>query len=134
MRNPGKPGHLLDFNTTFGAIYSPHQVNQKYPVAPQGYKLETALVQSVIQWCWPLTTATDGLAVTTRKHVNFNVFFPVPVNKTYLIVHKRLEFLALVEDSLQLHLLSFGFGSDKSGNSSLPKPGSRCTPLLHFRL
>jgi len=54
-------------------------------------------------------------------------FFPIPVNKTYLIVHERLEFLALVEDSLQLHLLSFGFGFDRSANSSVPKPGSRCT-------
>jgi hypothetical protein len=125
-----RPGHLLDFNATFGAIDTPHQVNQKYPVAPQGYELKTALVQPIIQWCWLLTTATDSLAVTTRKHVNLNVFFPIPVNKTYLIVYERLEFLALIQDSLQLHLLSFGFGSDKSGNSSLPKPGSRCTPFI----
>ena len=76
----------------------------------------------------------DFLSGKVLPHHNLNVPFPIPVNKTYLIVHKRLEFLALVEDSLQLHLLSFWFGSDKSVNSSLPKPGSRCTPLLHFRL
>jgi hypothetical protein len=109
------------------AIYTAHQVNQKDSIAPQGYEFKAALVQPVIQWCRPLATATDGFAVTTRKHVNLDVLFPIPVNKSYLMVHKRLEFLALVQDSLQLHLLSFCFGSDKFANSSLPKPGSRCT-------
>ncbi len=40
--------------------------------------------------------------------------------------------MALVEDSLYLHLLSLWFGSDKFANSSLPKLGSRCTPRFYF--
>ncbi|WP_419583317.1 hypothetical protein, partial [Thiolapillus sp.] len=40
-----------------------------------------------------------------------------------LMIHKRLEFIALIQDSLYFHLLSFWLGSDKFENSSLPKPG-----------
>ncbi len=40
-----------------------------------------------------------------------------------LMTHKRLEFIALIQDSLYFHLLSFWLGSDKFENSSLPKPG-----------
>jgi hypothetical protein len=37
--------------------------------------------------------------------------FPVNIDKTFLIVYKGLEFMAMVKDSLQLHLLPpMGFG------------------------
>ncbi|WP_419599977.1 hypothetical protein, partial [Thiolapillus sp.] len=110
-----------------GALYTAHQVDKKHREPPQGDELKTAFVQAVIKGCRLFTAIADGPAVASWEDIDLDALFPIHGNKTYLMIHKRLEFIALIQDSLYLHLLSFWLGSDKSANSSLPKPGNRCT-------
>ena len=71
-----------------------------------------AFVQSVIKGRRLATATADGLAVAPRQHLNLDVFVPLSINETDLAVDKGLELVTLVEDSLYLHLLSLGYGSD----------------------
>ena len=46
---PPRPRHLLYLDTTLGAIYTSHQVNQKHPISPQRDELKMAIVQPIIK-------------------------------------------------------------------------------------
>jgi hypothetical protein len=56
----------------------------------------------VIDWRRLSAVRTNRLAVGSREHRNLNGL----ADKPHLIVHKGLEFMAPIQDSLQLHLLS----------------------------
>jgi hypothetical protein len=91
-----RPRHLLYLDATIGTIHTPHKVNQKHPITPQRDELKMAFVQPIIKWCRLITATTDGFTVAPWNHFYLDVSFSFAINKTYMIVHKRLEFVALV--------------------------------------
>jgi hypothetical protein len=89
-------------------------------------------VQPVIKRCRPFAATAEGFAVAPRHYLNLNVPFPIPVNETNFVVYKRLEFVALVQDSFQLHLLSFGFGFDRSQTLLYQNPAAGALVYVYY--
>ncbi len=90
------PGNLLDFNPTINTIDTPHQVDQKHPITPQGNELEAAYIQLIIKRCRLTAATTDSFAIAAGNHINFEAFFPIAEDMAHFAINKTLEFIALI--------------------------------------
>ncbi|WP_419584792.1 hypothetical protein, partial [Thiolapillus sp.] len=91
-----RPRHSFNPYPAIGALYTAHQVDKKHREPPQGDELKTAFVQAVIKGCRLFTAIADGPAVASWEDIDLDALFPIHGNKTYLMIHKRLEFIALI--------------------------------------
>jgi hypothetical protein len=101
-----RPGDQLHPDPAILALHTAHGVEQKYTISPQRDKLKAPLVQAIVQRGRPGASRADRLAVLSGNNDNFQERLAFFSYKTHFVVYEGLEFIALIEDSLDTHLLS----------------------------
>src|SRR5690606_12087906 len=100
---PRHPGHLFHPNATTGTIHPARCIDEKHLNTPHRNKFKAAHRQPVI--AGPSTLAARANCPTIRPRPQFRLYgqFVGVFHPTHSAIHKRLEILHAVKDSLEVH-------------------------------
>jgi hypothetical protein len=101
------PWHFFHHYPAYRALYPPHTIYEKNQKSPQRDKFKFPFPESIISRRWPLAAGTYPLRVLPGLYLYMDYLLTCMFSKIRSPVHKTLEFVTLIEDSLYLHLLPF---------------------------
>ena len=100
---PVGPWHSFDLHTTRLAVDSPQSVGEKDCNIPKRHELKHPWLKCVVTGALPTTAGANRFTVGTGRDLDkkHQVFFGIQPDNIF--VHKRLELLDPIQNSLELH-------------------------------